>query len=51
MPFFYCSFLRGTNLAVLEMRVNYRLSNGADSLYARHMQAVARDWLNDDRDI
>lgn len=31
--------------------VNYRLTDGADSPYARHLQAVLRDWLNDDRDI
>ena len=31
--------------------VNYRLTDGADSPYASHMQAVLCDWLNDDRDI
>ena len=31
--------------------VNYRLTDGSDSPYAGHMQAVLRDWLNDDRDI
>ncbi|MDA8161052.1 MAG: metalloregulator ArsR/SmtB family transcription factor [Desulfobacteraceae bacterium] len=31
--------------------VNYRLSDGSESIYARHLQAVLRDWLNDDREI
>lgn len=31
--------------------VIYRLTGGVESLYAGHMQAILRNWLNDDRDI
>jgi ArsR family transcriptional regulator len=31
--------------------VNYRLPDAADSIYAGQMQAILRDWLNDDREI
>ena len=31
--------------------VNYRLTDGSDSIYARHLQAMLREWLNDDREL
>lgn len=31
--------------------VNYRLSESAESLYADHMLATLKEWLNDDREI
>lgn len=33
------------------MWVNYRLADHAESIYAAQMQAILRDWLNDDREI
>lgn len=31
--------------------VNYRLADTADSIYAAHLQATLREWLNDDQEI
>jgi len=31
--------------------VNYRLPATAESIYAGHLQATLREWLNDDQDI
>ena len=31
--------------------VIYRLADAADSVYAEHMQAMLKEWLNDDQEI
>ncbi|MDD5758846.1 MAG: metalloregulator ArsR/SmtB family transcription factor [Desulfobulbaceae bacterium] len=33
------------------MWMNYRLADVSDSIYARHMQSILHEWLNDDLEI